>query len=125
MTTPAESDRVRRIWDRLAPRYDEKVRLPERLLFAGGRDVVRTIQRAIEPITVWLEEVASQLACVDRVVDRGDADAEELGGGGHRDEVLGPQELALRPPQIRRNLFLEPLSTCSTGSILWQVFHAG
>jgi ubiquinone/menaquinone biosynthesis C-methylase UbiE len=40
MTTIAESDRVRRIWDRLAPRYDEKVRLPERLLFAGGREWV-------------------------------------------------------------------------------------
>jgi ubiquinone/menaquinone biosynthesis C-methylase UbiE len=40
MATSAESERVRRIWDRLAPRYDEKVRLPERLLFAGGREWV-------------------------------------------------------------------------------------
>ncbi len=38
--TIAESERVRRIWERLAPRYDEKVRLPERLLFAGGREWV-------------------------------------------------------------------------------------
>ncbi len=36
MATSAESDRVRRIWDRLARKYDQKVRLPERLLFAGG-----------------------------------------------------------------------------------------
>jgi ubiquinone/menaquinone biosynthesis C-methylase UbiE len=36
----AESERVRRIWERLAPRYDDKVRLPERLLFAGGREWV-------------------------------------------------------------------------------------
>jgi len=40
MATSAESDRVRRIWDRLAPGYDKKVRLPERLLFAGGREWV-------------------------------------------------------------------------------------
>lgn len=40
MAASAESDRVRQIWDRLAPRYDEKVRLPERLLFAGGREWV-------------------------------------------------------------------------------------
>jgi len=38
--TSAESERVRRIWERLAPRYDEKVRRPERLLFAGGREWV-------------------------------------------------------------------------------------
>jgi hypothetical protein len=38
--TSAESERVRRIWERLAPRYDEKVRFPERLLFAGGREWV-------------------------------------------------------------------------------------
>lgn len=38
--TRTESERVRRIWERLAPRYDEKVRLPERLLFAGGREWV-------------------------------------------------------------------------------------
>lgn len=40
MATSVESDRVRRIWDRLAPRYDKTVRLPERLLFAGGREWV-------------------------------------------------------------------------------------
>lgn len=40
MATSAEADRVRRIWDRLAPRYDKKVRVPERLLFAGGREWV-------------------------------------------------------------------------------------
>jgi ubiquinone/menaquinone biosynthesis C-methylase UbiE len=38
--TSAESERVRRIWERLAPRYDEKVRLPERFLLAGGREWV-------------------------------------------------------------------------------------
>src|SRR6266511_4107719 len=38
--TSAESDRVRRIWDRLAPGYDRKMHLPERLLFAGGREWV-------------------------------------------------------------------------------------
>ena len=59
------------------------------------------------------EEVASQLARVDRVVDRGDTDTEELGGGGHGQEVLGSQELERRPPQIRRKLSLERLSTCS------------
>ena len=37
MATRAETDRVRRIWDRLAPGYDKKIRLPERLLFEGGR----------------------------------------------------------------------------------------
>jgi ubiquinone/menaquinone biosynthesis C-methylase UbiE len=40
MATTTESDRVRRIWNRLAPRYDKKVRLPERLLFPGGREWV-------------------------------------------------------------------------------------
>src|SRR3990172_9363052 len=40
MAASAESERVRRIWERLAPRYYEKVRLPERLLFAGGREWV-------------------------------------------------------------------------------------
>ncbi len=32
-----ETDRVRRIYDRLAPRYDRLIALAERLLFAGGR----------------------------------------------------------------------------------------
>src|SRR6266702_748158 len=40
MVTSVESDRVRRIWDRLAPRYDRMVRVPERLLFEGGREWV-------------------------------------------------------------------------------------
>jgi ubiquinone/menaquinone biosynthesis C-methylase UbiE len=40
MTASAESERVRHIWERLARRYDEKVRLPERFLFAGGREWV-------------------------------------------------------------------------------------
>jgi ubiquinone/menaquinone biosynthesis C-methylase UbiE len=40
MQASDETERVRRIWERLAPRYDEKVRLPERLLFAGGREWV-------------------------------------------------------------------------------------
>jgi ubiquinone/menaquinone biosynthesis C-methylase UbiE len=40
MATSVEADRVRRIWDRLAPRYDKVVRVPERLLFAGGREWV-------------------------------------------------------------------------------------
>jgi ubiquinone/menaquinone biosynthesis C-methylase UbiE len=31
---------VRRIWNRLASRYDEKIRFPERFLFAGGREWV-------------------------------------------------------------------------------------
>lgn len=40
MTSPAETARIRRIWERLASRYDDDVRLPERLLFAGGREWV-------------------------------------------------------------------------------------
>ena len=40
MAASAESERVRRIWERLARRYDEKVRVPERFLFAGGREWV-------------------------------------------------------------------------------------
>jgi ubiquinone/menaquinone biosynthesis C-methylase UbiE len=36
----AESERVRQIWERLAPRYDEKMGFPERLLFVGGREWV-------------------------------------------------------------------------------------
>jgi ubiquinone/menaquinone biosynthesis C-methylase UbiE len=40
MPPSAESERVRQIWERLAPRYDEKLRLPERLLFVGGREWV-------------------------------------------------------------------------------------
>jgi ubiquinone/menaquinone biosynthesis C-methylase UbiE len=40
VTASSESDRVRRIWNRLASRYDKRIRLPERLLFAGGREWV-------------------------------------------------------------------------------------
>jgi ubiquinone/menaquinone biosynthesis C-methylase UbiE len=31
------NERTRRLWDRYAPRYDRQIRLPERLLFPGGR----------------------------------------------------------------------------------------
>jgi hypothetical protein len=68
------------------------------------------------------EEAASQLARVDRVVDRGDADAEALGYGGHRQEGLRPEKLELRSPQIRRNSSLERVSICSIGCIPWQIF---
>ena len=40
MAASVESERVRRIWERLAHRYDQKVRLPERVLFEGGREWV-------------------------------------------------------------------------------------
>ncbi len=33
----AETDRVRRLYERAAPRYDRLIRVPERLLFEGGR----------------------------------------------------------------------------------------
>lgn len=36
----AETERVRRIWEKLAPRYDKDIRLFERLLFSGGRQWV-------------------------------------------------------------------------------------
>jgi ubiquinone/menaquinone biosynthesis C-methylase UbiE len=35
-----ETDRVRDIWRRLAPRYDRQIRYFERILFEGGRDWV-------------------------------------------------------------------------------------
>jgi ubiquinone/menaquinone biosynthesis C-methylase UbiE len=35
-----ETLRIRRIWDRYAPRYDRDMRLVERVLFAGGREWV-------------------------------------------------------------------------------------
>ena len=35
-------DRVRRIWDRYAPRYDKEMRFWERVMFAGGREWVCT-----------------------------------------------------------------------------------
>lgn len=36
----AETERVRRIWQKLAPKYDKDIALHERLLFAGGREWV-------------------------------------------------------------------------------------
>ena len=36
----AETERVRRIWEKLAPRYDKDIKLFEKLLFAGGRQWV-------------------------------------------------------------------------------------
>jgi len=35
-----ETERVRRLWAKLAPKYDRVIRLPERLLFEGGREWV-------------------------------------------------------------------------------------
>jgi ubiquinone/menaquinone biosynthesis C-methylase UbiE len=35
-----ETERVRRIWEKLAPRYDKDIKLVERVLFAGGREWV-------------------------------------------------------------------------------------
>ena len=35
-----ETERVRRIWEELAPKYDKLIKFPERWLFAGGRDWV-------------------------------------------------------------------------------------
>ena len=32
-----ETERVRRIWDKLAPRYDKDIKFFERVLFSGGR----------------------------------------------------------------------------------------
>jgi ubiquinone/menaquinone biosynthesis C-methylase UbiE len=40
MHPDTESERVRLIWEQLAPRYDRKIRCPERLLFEGGREWV-------------------------------------------------------------------------------------
>jgi len=37
MTTEYGTERVRRIWDRYAPRYDREMRFWERLMFSGGR----------------------------------------------------------------------------------------
>ncbi|HEV2013497.1 MAG TPA: class I SAM-dependent methyltransferase [Candidatus Dormibacteraeota bacterium] len=36
----AETERVRRIWEKLAPRYDKDIKLFEKILFAGGRQWV-------------------------------------------------------------------------------------
>jgi len=33
----SETERVRRIWDKLAPRYDKDIKFFERVLFSGGR----------------------------------------------------------------------------------------
>ena len=38
MTAATETARVRRIWERFAPRYDPSIERMERLLFAGGRE---------------------------------------------------------------------------------------
>ena len=35
-----ETERVRRIWEKLAPRYDKDIKLFERVLFSGGREWV-------------------------------------------------------------------------------------
>jgi len=35
-----ETERVRRIWERLAPRYDKDITFFEKVLFAGGREWV-------------------------------------------------------------------------------------
>jgi ubiquinone/menaquinone biosynthesis C-methylase UbiE len=35
-----ETERVRRIWEKLAPRYDKDIKLFERVLFSGGRQWV-------------------------------------------------------------------------------------
>jgi ubiquinone/menaquinone biosynthesis C-methylase UbiE len=42
MTKVNSDDRIRRIWDRYAPRYDKEMRLWERVMFAGGREWVCT-----------------------------------------------------------------------------------
>jgi ubiquinone/menaquinone biosynthesis C-methylase UbiE len=40
MTAAAETERVRRVQDKSAPRYDRKISFFERVLFAGGREWV-------------------------------------------------------------------------------------
>jgi ubiquinone/menaquinone biosynthesis C-methylase UbiE len=45
------NDRIRRIWDRYAPRYDKEIRFWERVMFAGGREWVCT-QAAGETLEV-------------------------------------------------------------------------
>lgn len=35
-----ETERVRRIWEKLAPRYDKDIKVFEKILFAGGREWV-------------------------------------------------------------------------------------
>src|SRR5438876_1792076 len=36
----SETQRVRRIWERLAPKYDKDIKLFEKVLFSGGREWV-------------------------------------------------------------------------------------
>ncbi|MDQ6900963.1 MAG: class I SAM-dependent methyltransferase [Candidatus Dormibacteraeota bacterium] len=38
MTVEAETERARRIWEKMAGAYDRGIALPERLLFSGGRE---------------------------------------------------------------------------------------
>ena len=40
MTDMNSDDRIRRIWDRYAPRYDREMRFWERVMFTGGREWV-------------------------------------------------------------------------------------
>ena len=40
MSTGAETERVRRIQDKTAPKYDRQISFFERILFAGGREWV-------------------------------------------------------------------------------------
>jgi len=37
MVTTSETERVRRIWEKLAPRYDQAIGFFEKVLFSGGR----------------------------------------------------------------------------------------
>jgi hypothetical protein len=67
--------------------------------------------------------VALELASVDQVVDRAGGHGETLGHLCDRQEVFGPEKLALGPPQIRRKLLRERLSTGSTGWIRWLILH--
>jgi ubiquinone/menaquinone biosynthesis C-methylase UbiE len=39
-TPEPETERVRRIWEKLAPRYDKDIKLFEKILFSGGRQWV-------------------------------------------------------------------------------------
>src|SRR5438445_13018831 len=42
----SETQRVRRIWERLAPRYDKDIKLFEKLLFSGGPEWVSSRTKA-------------------------------------------------------------------------------
>jgi hypothetical protein len=50
---PEETERVRRVYEREAAKYDCNVRIPERLLFSGGREWVcaRAWGEALDCIT--------------------------------------------------------------------------